>query len=373
MDKAVLHGCHCRSTFCGMQMAMGFLKLLAWLTPSWMLFAVAADGRFPLDSTAAATLSEKDMKPYRETIPGTKVVFEMVPIPGGTFMMGSPKEEKGRNDDEGPQHQVEVRAFWMGKYEVTWDEYELFCYALDLKMKKEQGIDLDKQPASEKVADAVTRPTKPYTDMTFGYGREGYPALCMTHHAAMEYCRWLSAKTGKTYRLPTEAEWEYACRAGSKTAYSFGDDARKLDDYAWHWDNADGKPHPVGKKKPNPWGLHDMHGNVSEWCLDHYDKDAYAKRRQDKPVLQPVLIPTDKKTPHVTRGGSWDEDEKLCRSAARRPSSREWWKQDPQRPQSIWYLTEGIFVGFRVVRPLEEQENLKDLRSKVTRESKYGN
>ena len=113
-------------------------------------------------------------------------------------------------------------------------------------------------------------------DETFGFGRDGQPAICITHHAAMEYCRWLSAKTGKVYRLPTEAEWEYACRAGTQTAYSWGDDPAKIGEYAWDVDNAE-KPQKVGKKKPNPWGLHDMHGNVAEWCLDHYRADAYKR------------------------------------------------------------------------------------------------
>ena len=158
----------------------------------------------------------------------------------------------------------------MGKYEVTWDEYDQFAFSMDIKRKKRENVDLD-DPARRprRPSDAVTRPTPPYADETFGFGRKGQPVICITHHSAMEYCRWLSAKTGKTYRLPTEAEWEYACRAGTKTAYSFGDDPSKLGDYAWYVENAE-KPQPIGKKKPNPWGLYDMHGNVSEWCLDQY-------------------------------------------------------------------------------------------------------
>ena len=136
-------------------------------------------------------------------------------------------------------------------------------------------------------------------DETFGFGRDGQPVICITHHAAIEYCRWLSAKTGKVYRLPTEAEWEYACRAGTQTAYSCGDDPAKLGEYAWDLDNAE-KPQKVGKKKPNPWGLHDMHGNVAEWCLDHYRVNSYKwfaldayKRfpRGQKPALGPVVLP----------------------------------------------------------------------------------
>jgi formylglycine-generating enzyme required for sulfatase activity len=180
----------------------------------------------------------------------------------------------------------------------------------------------------------------------------------------MEYCRWLSTKTGKTYRLPTEAEWEYACRAGSKTAYSFGD-ASQIRDYAWYTQNSDGKPQKVGTKKANAWGLHDMHGNVAEWCIDHYDQAFYGTFKAGTPALFPVLLPTDQRYSHVARGGSWDDEAPLLRSAARRGSEDDWSMLDPQQPKSIWWHTNATFVGFRVVRPLEEQENLKGLRSKV--------
>jgi len=305
------------------------------------------------------------MKPYTETIPGTSVKFDMVPIPGGTLLMGSPKGEENRNDDEGPQFEVAIKPFWMGKHEVTWDEYDQFAFSLDLKKKKREGVNLEGQPAGEKAADAVTRPTPPYADETFGMGRKGQPVICITHHAAMEYCRWLSAKTGKVYRLPTEAEWEYACRAGTKGPYSFGDSG-ELGDYAWYVENAE-KPQPVGKKKPNPWGLYDMHGNVTEWCLDHYLADAYKQFPTDKPTLGPVFLPDAKEYPYVARGGSWDDDAEKLRSATRRSSNLEWSVQDPQRPQSIWWHTDATFVGFRVVRALDEQENLKGLKSQVVK------
>ena len=186
--------------------------------------------------------------------------------------------------------------------------------------------------------------------MTFGMGKEGYPAVCMTQFAAKMYCKWLSAKTGRYYRLPTEAEWEYACRAGTTTAYSFGDDPEKLGDYAWFADNSDEKYHKVGKKKPNPWGLYDMHGNVAEWCLDQYVADRY-KQLAGKAADNPV-VPVTKEYPQVVRGGAWTDEAPLLRSAARRGSSKDWKAQDPQIPQSIWYHTDANFVGFRVVRPL---------------------
>ena len=307
-----------------------------------------------------------DMKSYTETIPGTDIKFDMVAVPGGTFVMGSPDGEDKRGDDEGPQHQVSVGPFWMGKFEVTWDEYDQFGFSLDIRKKEREQVDRTKQAETEMRADAVTRPTKPYADETFGMGRKGQPVICITHHAAMEYTRWLSEKTGKLYRLPTEAEWEYACRAGSKSAYSFGDDVSKLADYAWNVDNAE-KPQPVGKKKPNAFGLYDLHGNVAEWCLDHYLPDAYAKSSSGTVAIRPVFPPDGKEYPYVARGGSWDDDADKLRSAARRSSNPEWSVQDPQRPQSIWWHTDATFVGFRIIRPYQEQTNLKGLKSLVVK------
>jgi formylglycine-generating enzyme required for sulfatase activity len=327
-------------------------------------------GLYQLGNAAAqepAPPAASEMKPYTETIPGTEIKFDLVPIPGGEFTIGSPAEEAKRGEDEGPAHQVKIAPFWMGKFEVTWDEYDLFGFSLDLKKKKREGVDLAGQSETEKNADAVTRPTPPYADETFGFGRKGQPVICITHHAAMEYCRWLSAKTGKVYRLPTEAEWEYACRAGTKSAYSFGDDPAQLGDNAWYVENAE-KPQPVGKKKPNPWGLYDIHGNAAEWCLDHYSADYYKTfAGTSSPAVGPVLIPDAKEYPYVARGGSWDDDADKLRSAVRRASNPEWSVQDPQRPQSIWWHTDATFVGFRIVRPLSEQENLRGLKSQVVK------
>jgi formylglycine-generating enzyme required for sulfatase activity len=301
-------------------------------------------------------------KSYTETIVGTKVTFDMVAIPGGEFLMGSPPNEKDRKDDEGPQHPVKIRPFWMGKYEVTWDEFDQYW-------RGKPGQKEDKEPEMPKDADAVTRPTPPYADETFKKGREGHPLLGVTWHAAMQYCRWLSIKTGKQYRLPTEAEWEYACRAGTKTAYFFGDDPKQLGDYGWFADNAEEKTHKIGSKKPNPWGLYDMYGNVSEWCLDRYKKAAYAGFSRAMASLSPLILPNESRYPNVVRGGSWGDEAKDCRSATRLGSERDWLRQDPQRPQSIWWMTDGDFVGFRLVRALEEQDNLKNFRSRITRQS----
>src|SRR5688572_26242396 len=288
----------------------------------------------------AEAKTEAEMKPYSDVILSTDVKFDMLPIKGGKFTIGSPAGEEGRNEDEGPQKEVTVQPFWMGKHEVTWDEYEVFMFALDHQRRTVNKI----QPnATEKLADAIAHPTKPYTDMTFGMGKKGYPAISMTHYAARMYCRWLSTKTGRYYRLPTEAEWEYACRAGTKTAYSFGDDVSKLGEYAlFYHDGETEKYSKVGARKPNPWGLYDMHGNVNEWVLDQYVADRY--NSLDGGVALPV--PTTKLYPHVARGGAWEDDPPLLRSAARRASDIEWKQQDPQLPQSVWYHTDAQFSGF---------------------------
>jgi formylglycine-generating enzyme required for sulfatase activity len=333
--------------------------VLALLPPSAALTA-------PALRPGPETEPQVDPAPHRtytDTIPDSKVRFEMVAVPGGVFWMGSPEGEKGRGADEGPQHPVQVKPFWMGKCEVTWDEYDVYT-------KEEDNVPNPNLPFGGRAADAVTRPSPPYIDETFGYGREHYPVLAITHHAAMEYCRWLSMKTGKAYRLPTEAEWEWAARAGTQTPYSFGGDPKQLGDYAWFADNADDSTHPVGKKKPNPWGLYDMYGNVAEWCLDHYRPDVYASCPLTRLTVGPVELPTADRWPDAVRGGSWADAPDRCRSAARRPSHRSWNRRDPERPQSIWWLADADFVGFRVVRAVDEQPNLKDVRSRVTKDSK---
>jgi formylglycine-generating enzyme required for sulfatase activity len=282
--------------------------------------------------------SQADMKPYKTIIPNTDVTFAMTPIPGGEFTMGTPESERGHRKDESPQHKVKLDPFWMQTYEVTWDEYRLFMFANQAGEKTNQ----------DELVDAVSRPTKPYVEMSFGMGLNGFPAISMTQHAANKYAEWLSAKTGRFYRLPTEAEWEYACRAGTTTAYSFGDDPSALKEYAWDRANSDGKYQLIGKKKPNPWGLYDMHGNVAEWTLDQYLPDAYAK----SPAANPWERPT-KPYPQTVRGGSWNDGPDQLRCGARLPSDATWKQQDPQIPKSIWYLTDAQWVGFRLVRPLK--------------------
>jgi len=297
--------------------------------------------------------SQADMKPYSVTIPGTTVTFKMLPIMSGEFLMGSPGTEPARNPDESPQVRVNVSPFWMGQCEVTWNEFTLFMYQED-ERKDRDTIPTD--PAVDTVSDAITRPTKPYVEMSFGMGKDGFPAISMTQHAANKYCQWLSAKTGELFRLPTEAEWEYACRAGTTTAYSFGDDPSVLGEYAWYAKNSDltikgeYKYQKVGTKKPNPWGLHDMHGNVAEWCLDQYFPDyaRYAGKVTQDPWERAVTP-----YPHVVRGGSWDDDPPKLRSAAKRASDKVWKVQDPQLPKSVWYHTDAQFLGFRIVRPLK--------------------
>lgn len=293
---------------------------------------------------------EGDMADYENAIPETGVKYQMVAIKGGEFTMGSPPSDDSAAADEHPQHPVGIEPFWMGKFEVTWNQYQPFMITKTPRYKDGSPMSYPPDPSAPFI---VTKPTTPYVEMSFGMGTDNYPAISMTQHAALKFCEWLSSQTGHYYRLPTEAEWEYACRAGTTTTFSHGDTEEGLEDFAVYdptqtrvgYEN-------IGTKKPNPWGLYDMHGNVLEWCLDQYIEDAYSRRDQKKVNLMPFEKPT-KLYPRVVRGGSWYDPAKECRSAVRYSSHPNWKMTDPQLPKSIWYHTDASWLGFRIVRPLK--------------------
>lgn len=296
------------------------------------------------------------MVPYKTLIPGTDIEYEMVPIPGGKSKIGSPEAEHDRKADEGPQFEIEVGPFWMGKHEIKWSEYKKYMELHNLL--KEMAEAKIRPKASEDDADVITAPSNLY-DPTFTYSKGSeprQPALSMSQYAAKQYTKWLSGISGRFYRLPTEAEWEYACRAGTTTAYSFGDDPAQLGEYAWYFENADEKIHTVGTKKPNPWGLYDMHGNVAEWTLDAYDDRQYIDLAGKSLTPAAAMKTPTKLFPRVVRGGSHDDKAAACRSAARTKSDDDNWRQtDPNFPKSPWWFTDdyGLCVGFRLMRPLE--------------------
>jgi formylglycine-generating enzyme required for sulfatase activity len=324
--------------------------------------AVAVDGGF--------------MVPYVETIPGTDVAFEMVPVPGGEFLLGSPEGEADRVEDEGPQVRVVVEPFWMGKCEVTWAEYHAYmdmyeafkqlqqlAVTADPTMARSRAWDLvqaharDGRNADPNDLDAVTCPTPLYDpEQTESAGAEpDQPAVTMTQFAARQYTKWLSGLTERNYRLPSEVEWEYAARAGTTGAYSFGDDPAELDRYAWFDENADYQLHAVGSKEPNAWGLHDMHGNAAEWTLDEYEADRYAKLASGPVAAADAIAWPTRVYPLVIRGGGWLDAAAGLRSAARFKSEEAEWKlSDPNSPHSPWWYTEepALAVGMRIVRPL---------------------
>ena len=302
------------------------------------------------DSTAT---TEAEMKPYIDKIVGTEQTFKMIPIKGGKFLMGSPDSEKGRHEDEGPQHEVEIKPFWMGEHEVTWKEFEQFALKY---LRRNRTVE---PTPRERIADAIAAPTSPWEIGKISHdnsGKTGYPASGMRVYAALTYCKWLTALTGRYYRLPTEAEWEYACRADSDAAYSFGNDAKNIDDFAWHHGNSGGRSQIVKQKKPNAWGLYDMHGNLSEWVLEQYAPDTYQRRKSERfgaPVRAPVTT-LGRDDRHIARGGNCENDNMLdLRSARRLHSVPQWNAQEPGYPHSIWWLTDAPYVGFRIVRPLE--------------------
>ncbi|HEX7071495.1 MAG TPA: formylglycine-generating enzyme family protein [Rhodothermales bacterium] len=249
----------------------------------------------PVSEVAAAPVAlETDV----DTIPGTTVTFEMIRLPGGTVTM--PNGET-----------VEVGPFWIERTETTWDEFDVYALGLDLKTD------------ADRAADVVFRPSKPYGAPDRGFGHTGYAAISMSIGTAIEYGTWLSNKTGKSYRIPTMAEWQYACMAGAAT--DPGADVATLQEKAWFWDNAFDKTHPVASLEPNAFGLHDMLGNAMEWCIG------------------------DDMTPTAC-GGSYNDKAEAIGCLARAEQTPRWQMTDPQIPKSIFWLTDAPFVGFRVVR-----------------------
>jgi formylglycine-generating enzyme required for sulfatase activity len=256
---------------------------------------------------------------------------------------------------------VEIDAFWIGQTVVTQAEFQLF---MDGRAKMAERDPPPPKIPTDKLADAVTYPSPVYTHwmapelQRMGEGGN-FPAVFMSQYAARQYTKWLSKKTGRFYRLPTEAEWEYAARAGTTSAYSFGDDPAKLLDYAIFLDNSprdgDEAYRAVGSNQPNAWGLYDMHGNVAQWCIDAYDPEWY-QRFAGKPAVnwRDAINWPKEEHPRVLRGGCYQSQASRCRSAARLRSTPDFNRSDPELPQSIFWLREAPWIGFRVVSPVKE-------------------
>lgn len=232
------------------------------------------------------------LEAFSQKLPGSAFSFTMIPVPA--------------DPDRG------IEAFWIGSTELTWEAFDVFVYRLDEDKDAPQGTD------------AATRPTKPYLPPDRGFGHEGYAAISMSYKNAAAFCEWLSKKSGRHWRLPTEKEWEYAATAGVNAPYPFGADDALLGEFAWFGANSDGKPHPVAGKTPNAWGIFDCCGNVAEWV--------------DVPGGKPV-----------TKGGNYLSTAPACSVAERAPYDPSWNRSDPQVPKSKWWLSDGPFVGFRVV------------------------
>jgi formylglycine-generating enzyme required for sulfatase activity len=280
-----------------------------------------------------------EFREYGQPIPGSSFKTKMIPIQDGSFLMGSSDKDKCRKANDLPQHQVQVSPFWMGAYEVSRDEFDVFYKDETLS----QNSDVD----------AVTRPSAQYIDFSGGMGKEGgYPVNSLSQYAALMYCRWLYSNTGIFYRLPTEAEWEYACRAGSANTYFFGNDSIYLKDFAWYNGNSNNKFEKSGQKKPNAWGLYDMYGNVMEWTLDHYCEKVPGNITD---TITGTPVPFNPEPyPKVLKGGGYNDEAIDLRSASRVASDPEWNRRDPQIPKSKWWLTDALSVGFRIIRPFKQ-------------------
>jgi len=302
-------------------------------------------------AACAAASPAGGVKKYTETFAaknGEQFSFDMLLIDGGEFVMGSANDEPGRQDHEGPRHKVRVDSFYLCPTETT---LELFLVYYEETNRAK--VVHDKVVSGVKDVDAITGPTPVFGELTMGYPKT-HPAMGMTWHNVQVFCKWLSKKTGKAYRLPTEAEWEYAARAGGADTFGAGNDPKRVGDWAWYDDNADGETHPVAAKKPNALGLYDMAGNVCEWVQDFYDAGAYKERGLDNPVLNPTGPAAGKV--HVARGGYYNSTPADDLRCAARAFEEKWWRDgDPQIPKSMWWLPNMDIIGFRLARSVDVQ------------------
>jgi formylglycine-generating enzyme required for sulfatase activity/serine/threonine protein kinase len=234
--------------------------------------------------------------------------MKLAPIPPGSFRMGSPPTEPGRHEDEGPQHEVAItRPFYLGVHEVTVGQFKQFVKEASYQTEAEKGGGaFVRQPDGKWANDAGANWQSPGFDQA-----DDYPVVCVSWNDAQAFCSWLSTKEGKAYALPTEAQWEYSVRAGSPSKFGFGDKDDELTEYAWYYANSRWRGHSAGRKKPNAWGLHDMHGNVWEWCQDWYDQDYYRRSPKQDPIGPAGG------TRRVLRGGAWSYDLTYSRAAHR--------------------------------------------------------
>ena len=312
--------------------------------------------------------SVSEFKNFTEQIPKSSVSFNMIAVPGGKFNMGSPEKEPFRKEDEGPVKEVEISSFFMAEIEVSWNEYLAF-YSQTAREGRSTDTEGIRNSATAET-DAISGATPPYGQPDQGWGMGQRPAISFSFHAAETYCRWLSSVTGKTYRLPTEAEWEFACRAGTESPYFFPGDPRKyektglkariskndtaiINSFVIFKGNSPAKTQTPDRVQANPFGLKNMTGNVAEFCSDWYQADAYSKYPDG--LIKDPKGPAEG-TEHVIRGGSFMSSADVLRSASRDFTRTEaWLKTDPQIPKSIWWYSDCFHVGFRVVCEFDEK------------------
>lgn len=330
-------------------------------------FSHAANTGFGTVSSAADEIFTEPAKiegfnNFTETIPNSSASFNMKAIEGGKFQMGSPEDELYRQDDEGPVKEVQVSSFFMGEIEVSWNEYMAF-YA----QTAGEGRSSDTEGIRKNVdVDAIVGATPPYGQPDQGWGKGERPVISISYHSAETYCRWLSKVTGKKYRLPTEAEWEYAARGGTQGPYFFEVNPKKvmkkglfsskvdtavINSFVSYRENSHLRTQEPSFVQANPFGLKNMLGNVAEFCADWYSPDYYSKDSDG--VIDPKGPSSAQE--HVIRGGSYRSTAAEVRVADRDYTrTDEWLRTDPQIPKSIWWFSNCFYVGFRVVCEYEQ-------------------